>query len=58
MSGWINVEDKMPEFYQKIIFWHSSCHVQMGRVWTEGVMVNGYLHPYSHWMPIPELPKK
>jgi len=56
---WIRIQDKMPEILEKIIFWHEKQNtVQVGVAMPSSVMVDGYDYNCSHWMPLPEPPKK
>lgn len=55
---WFYIEDKQPEILDKIIFWHKdNKEVQVGMAMPDGVHVNGYPYPCTHWMYLPEPPK-
>lgn len=58
-SGWISVEDALPEIYEKVltadidgyVTENYRCNIRAGLEWSKGFRI-------THWMPKPEPPKE
>lgn len=65
--GWISVDDKLPELNQDVIVWRRDYAAVLYYGSFSRFVGFGYLdsrgywqkaHDVTHWMPIPEVPKK
>lgn len=55
-NHWISVEDKLPEYDQKVLWCWDDGLISIGRVALDEQHIEaGYI---THWMPLPQPPKK
>lgn len=56
---WISIKDRMPEDYQRILYWNNSKELPFGYC-EIGYFVSSQTKVpkhITHWMPLPEPPK-
>lgn len=58
-SGWISVEERLPDLYGTYLIHTCNNHVKLGRFceWAIGFAPSFDDYTVTHWMPLPEPPK-
>ncbi len=64
-QGWVKIEDRLPEAYKRVLVLHNNGYIHFDEVDGDGTGRKfkkddtPYVDdcPYSHWMPLPELPE-
>ena len=57
MSGWIKVEDKLPQPRKRVLCYVEEGRVDFGSYETGEEFLSDYSELVTHWMPVPEGPK-
>ena len=64
MSGWISVDDRLPEFKQECLVaykWYADTHLMIGTFYDDKFVGKNYhsnqINNVTHWQPLPETPQ-
>lgn len=54
---WISVKERLPKIFERVLCWDGE-YIEIRERITSNPDNDAFPNAYTHWMPLPELPKE